>query len=185
MITADNGLCGLKRIPLKQIVDDAMNKLDCESIVQFIMVYEWFCDPNLTQPKEYTMQSKDVCMDPLFAVQRPYCVPEVDRQVCQRDCCIRQVGMLSMLLLQQRWHLIWVKVIFLLVLLIVVGLQVSWLLYSVEVLNNVLYSVDSLTILTILLHQIGHTYVLYGTLMNSGTTFMFESTPMYPNAGWY
>jgi acetyl-CoA synthetase len=26
----------------------------------------------------------------------------------------------------------------------------------------------------------GHTYVVYGALLNGGTTFVFESTPMYP-----
>lgn len=31
----------------------------------------------------------------------------------------------------------------------------------------------------------GHTYVVYGALLNGGTTFVFESTPMYPNAGRY
>lgn len=29
----------------------------------------------------------------------------------------------------------------------------------------------------------GHTYVVYGALLNGGTTFVFESTPMYPDAG--
>jgi acetyl-CoA synthetase len=31
----------------------------------------------------------------------------------------------------------------------------------------------------------GHTYVVYGALLNGGTTFVFESTPMYPDAGRY
>merc|ERR1712071_649419 len=31
----------------------------------------------------------------------------------------------------------------------------------------------------------GHTYVVYGPLLNGCTTFMFESTPMYPDAGRY
>jgi acetyl-CoA synthetase len=31
----------------------------------------------------------------------------------------------------------------------------------------------------------GHTYVVYGPLLNGSTTFMFESTPMYPDAGRY
>jgi len=31
----------------------------------------------------------------------------------------------------------------------------------------------------------GHTYVVYGPLLNGSTTFMFESTPVYPNAGRY
>lgn len=31
----------------------------------------------------------------------------------------------------------------------------------------------------------GHTYVVYGPLLNGGTTFIFESTPLYPDAGRY
>jgi acetyl-CoA synthetase len=31
----------------------------------------------------------------------------------------------------------------------------------------------------------GHTYVVYGPLLNGGTTFMFESTPIYPDPGRY
>ncbi len=31
----------------------------------------------------------------------------------------------------------------------------------------------------------GHTYVIYGPLANGATTFMFESTPLYPDAGRY
>lgn len=31
----------------------------------------------------------------------------------------------------------------------------------------------------------GHSYIVYGPLANRATTFMFESTPLYPNAGRY
>mgnify|MGYP002403611434 CR=1 FL=1 len=33
----------------------------------------------------------------------------------------------------------------------------------------------------------GHSYIVYGPLVNGATTFMFESTPLYPDAGryWY
>ncbi len=31
----------------------------------------------------------------------------------------------------------------------------------------------------------GHTYIVYGPLSNGATTFMFESTPLYPDAGRY
>ena len=31
----------------------------------------------------------------------------------------------------------------------------------------------------------GHSYIVYGPLCNGATTFMFESTPLYPNAGRY
>ena len=31
----------------------------------------------------------------------------------------------------------------------------------------------------------GHSYIVYGPLANGATTFMFESTPLYPDAGRY
>jgi len=31
----------------------------------------------------------------------------------------------------------------------------------------------------------GHTYIVYGPLTNGATTFLFESTPLYPDAGRY
>ena len=31
----------------------------------------------------------------------------------------------------------------------------------------------------------GHSYVVYGPLLSGATTFLFESTPLYPNAGRY
>ena len=31
----------------------------------------------------------------------------------------------------------------------------------------------------------GHSYILYGPLSNGATTLMFESTPLYPDAGRY
>jgi acetyl-CoA synthetase len=31
----------------------------------------------------------------------------------------------------------------------------------------------------------GHSYVVYGPLLNGGTTFVFESTPLYPDPGRY
>ena len=31
----------------------------------------------------------------------------------------------------------------------------------------------------------GHSYVVYGPLVNGGTTLLFESTPTYPDPGRY
>ena len=40
--------------------------------------------------------------------------------------------------------------------------------------------------LSILYLQIeGHSYVVYGPLVNGGTTLLFESTPTYPDPGRY
>ena len=39
VVTADIGLRGTKRIPLKDIVDESMTLLDCDGVVQKVMVY--------------------------------------------------------------------------------------------------------------------------------------------------
>ena len=44
---------------------------------------------------------------------------------------------------------------------------------------------QSPTTLMILALITGHTYVVYGTLMNGGTSVLFESTPTYPDPGRY
>jgi acetyl-CoA synthetase len=95
LVTADQGKRGGKTIALKDIVDKARTVMDCESILEQVLVFERFYngapevatmgtsetgepekvvqDPN--KAPTYTMQPKDVRMDLLVAKQRPYSVP--------------------------------------------------------------------------------------------------------------
>lgn len=75
VVTADRGLRGGKRIPLKDIVNESLTKLDCNELVEKVLVWERFYDPE-SESAPYEMMEKDVRMDPLVAKQRPYCVPE-------------------------------------------------------------------------------------------------------------
>ena len=75
VVTADIGRRAGKTIPLKNIVNDARTKLNCEQVVQKVLVYERFFDPTNEQAP-YEMKPKDVRMDLLVAVQRPCFVPE-------------------------------------------------------------------------------------------------------------
>lgn len=76
VVTADIGLRGTKRIPLKDIVNDSLTKMDCEELVDSVMVYERFYDKD-ADDAPYDMKDCDVRMDQLVGLQRPYCVPEV------------------------------------------------------------------------------------------------------------
>jgi acetyl-CoA synthetase len=50
--------------------------MNCDKIVQHVLVFERFYDPKVLDSKPtYEMKSRDVRMDPLVAVQRPYCAP--------------------------------------------------------------------------------------------------------------
>ena len=75
VITADVGKRASKTVPLKTIVDDAVTKLDCGTLVQKVLVWERFHVVS-SEEAPYDMQPRDIRMDPLVQVQRPYCVPE-------------------------------------------------------------------------------------------------------------
>jgi acetyl-CoA synthetase len=75
LITADQGRRGGKSIPLKDIANAAREKLDCEELLEQVLVFERFYDPESELP--YEQMPKDVRMDELVAEQRPYCPPEI------------------------------------------------------------------------------------------------------------
>jgi len=68
-----------KQIPLKSIVDEALTKLDCETLIKTVMVYERNYQEKSSSDslKSYSMKAgRDIHMNTLVQKQRPYCSPE-------------------------------------------------------------------------------------------------------------
>mmetsp|Transcript_676 Transcript_676/g.1225 ORF Transcript_676/g.1225 Transcript_676/m.1225 type:complete len:662 (-) Transcript_676:212-2197(-) len=166
VITADVGKRGGKTIPLKDIVNDSLTKLDCDAIVKHVLVWERFYQGPESSPP-YEMQARDVRMDPLVAVQRPYCPPE---HMDAEDSLFilytsGSTGMPKGLLHTTGGYSLYAKM----------TTQITFDLQP----GDLFACVADCGWIT------GHTYVVYGPLLNGSTTFMFESTPVYPDEGRY
>lgn len=72
----------MKVIPLKQIVDEAIEKNDCQEIVKSVLMYERERsilpdgEDVETEATVHWVPGRDVNMNDLLPKQRPYCPPE-------------------------------------------------------------------------------------------------------------
>ena len=166
LITADVGRRGGKTIGLKNIVNDALTKMDCESIVEHVMVWERFYG-GVESSAPYEMKEKDVRMDPLVAVQRPYCPPV--HMDSEDNLFILytsgSTGNPKGLVHTTGGYTLYAKM----------TTQITFDLAP----GDIFACVADCGWIT------GHTYVVYGPLLNGSTSFMFESTPVYPDEGRY
>jgi acetyl-CoA synthetase len=185
IVTADVGLRGGKRIALHDIVTAARTKHGVEELLQAVLVWERFYDDNnATVDMEnddidttssstnaaaapYTMQPKDVRMNVLVAAQRPYSVPVwMDAED-------------ALFLLYTSGSTGHPK-----------GLEHTtggYALYAAFTMQTTfdLREGDIFACVADCGWITGHTYVVYGPLLNGQTTFLFESTPVHPNPGRY
>jgi hypothetical protein len=75
VVTAWEGVRGGKAIPLKKIVDEARTKENSDHYIRKVFVFERKYAGGESNEKARMMKDKDINMDTLVAIQRPYCPP--------------------------------------------------------------------------------------------------------------
>lgn len=172
LVTADQGKRGGKTIPLKDICDAARNKLNVEELIQTVFVWERNYVPESAQEHAvkqpgFIAHPKDVRMNVLVSQQRPYCPPVwMDAEdsmfiLYTSGSTGKPKGLLHTTGGYALYAAFTTKKSF--------GLKDGDLFACVADCGWIT----------------GHTYVVYGPLLNASTSFMFESTPVYPTADRY
>lgn len=158
VLTADEGLRAGRKIPLKQTVDQALQ--ECPDVETVVVLRRTGADVNMKQ-------GRDIWYHEAIKAERPYCpVTPVDSEH-------------PLFMLYTSGSTGSPK-----------GIQHSTAGYMVMATLTARYVFDLreddvYACVADVGWITGHTYVVYGPLSNGATTFMFESTPLYPDAGRY
>lgn len=168
VVTADVGKRGGKTLPLKKICDQGVEKDVCKGIVEKVFVFAHYSGAGKEEKSGVKMmQGRDVQFDELIEVQRPYCPCEwMDSEdnlfiLYTSGSTGRPKGVL---------HTTGGYSLF--------ALHTTATSFDIRR-SDVFACVADAGWIT------GHSYIVYGPLLNGCSTFMFESTPMYPDNGRY
>ena len=175
VVTANIGKRGGKSIALKDIVEKARQRENSDDVIEQILVWD---HGNLLPKEEATngdveeeeksrpsfeLGDKDVYMNALVDSQRPYCPPTT---IDSED---------NLFILYTSGSTGQPKGL--------VHTTGGYALYAAFTTKNTfdLSYGDIFACVADCGWITGHTYVVYGPLLNGGTTFLFESTPVYPS----
>ncbi len=158
VITANEGIRGGKKIPLKEIVDEAIAGVDC---VKNVLVAK-------RTEKEVPMRhGRDIWLDDAMANERGTCPCE---WMSAEDPLFILYTSGSTGKPKGLMHT-----------------QAGYLLYA-SLTHRIVFDYHPGDIYCCVADAgwiTGHSYVIYGPLCNGATTVMFESTPVYPDPGRY
>ncbi|KNC47698.1 acetate/CoA ligase [Thecamonas trahens ATCC 50062] len=161
VMTADQGVRGGRRTNLKKTVDEAL--LECPG-VDLVIVHQRTGE---TGPDVPFVAGRDVYMADLMAKARPYCVPAVRNAedtlfvLYTSGSTGRPKGVLH----TSAGYLVWAMMTH---------------KYTFDLRDD-----DVFACMADIGWITGHTYNCYGPLANGATSMLFESTPLYPDAGRY
>lgn len=158
VLTADQGVRGGRKVNLKEIVNTALKELPN---VEKVLMYQ------RTGAEVEMVSGRDLVWADEMAKQRPYCPCEV---LDSEDTLFLlytsgSTGKPKGVVHTQAGYLLYTM------------LTTRWTFDLQE--DDVFACVADVGWIT------GHSYIVYGALANGATSLMFESTPLYPDAGRY